>query len=352
MCTAYPPLGRHSVEAGIAEEEEAEGGAEGGFAENSFAEGRVEGRIGDGVAEEGINKNEGLEKRVGKFGEEGAIRLSLMVSVSEAVAEAVAEAVVVEAIVTEEDAAGSSEGAPEGEEDNIQGNAEEPPDNTEGAAEDCEDKIPENEGEADSEADREADEDGDNKAADDEEGKAESAEGEAQNAAGAGDRVIGGDGVAEGNVVVGGDGVEDGSGNEAVAGLDHVVRAAGEIADEANEEGDGGSGDVREEGILEGIITDGGIAQCTAEKGVAQSMEEWVVREGAVEENIAAESVADGGGVEERVTLVGQEFVGEQIENCLHKLSSGFLQVTRIATDMSHCGNALLVACITHTHKY
>ena len=83
MCTHYPPLCDRSVDAGIAEEEEAEGGAEGGFVEEGFkegvvkgvVEGVVEGRILKGVAEEGINMNEGLEKRGEKF-EEGGITLS------------------------------------------------------------------------------------------------------------------------------------------------------------------------------------------------------------------------------------------------------------------------------------
>ena len=79
MCTHYPPLGDHSVDAGIAKEEEAEGGAEGGFAEKGFkegvvkgvVEGVVEGRILKGVAEEGINMNKGLEKRGEMFEERG-----------------------------------------------------------------------------------------------------------------------------------------------------------------------------------------------------------------------------------------------------------------------------------------
>ena len=91
--------------------------------------------------------------------------------------------------------------------------------------------------------------------------------------------------------------------------------------------------------------------QVFAKKGVAQGMEEWVAGEGAIEENIAAESVADGGGVEEGVAVVGEEIVREQFENCLHKLSPGVLRVTRITTDIAHCSNPLLVACIPHTHK-
>ena len=79
MCTHYPPLGDHSIDAGIGEEEEAEGGAEGGFVEEGFKEGVVkgvvEGRILKGFAEEDINMNEGLEKRGEKF-EQGGITLS------------------------------------------------------------------------------------------------------------------------------------------------------------------------------------------------------------------------------------------------------------------------------------
>ena len=88
-----------------------------------------------------------------------------------------------------------------------------------------------------------------------------------------------------------------------------------------------------------------------AKKGVAQGMEEWVTGEGTVEESIAAGNNVEGGGFEEGVALAGEEIVREQIENCLHKLSPGVLRVTRITTDMAHCSNALLVACITHTHK-
>ena len=48
--------------------------------------------------------------------------------------------------------------------------------------------------------------------------------------------------------------------------------------------------------------------------------------------------------MEEGVALVGEEIIGEKIENCVHKLSPGLPGVTQIVTDMSHCGNALLVA--------
>ena len=91
MCTHYPPLGRHSVEAGIAEAEEAEGGAEWGFAEEGFAEGRVhvERRIVKGFAEEDINKNEGLEKIGGVFDGEGGIRQSVVVGVAEGAREGI-----------------------------------------------------------------------------------------------------------------------------------------------------------------------------------------------------------------------------------------------------------------------
>ena len=109
MRTRYPPLSRHSVEVDIAETEEAEGGAEGGFAEKGFVEGLVEGRVLEPVAEEGINKNECLEKRGGKVGPEGGIIPNFVVGVDEAVAEAV---------VTEEDAAENGEGAAEGGGDN------------------------------------------------------------------------------------------------------------------------------------------------------------------------------------------------------------------------------------------
>ena len=91
MCTHDPPLGGHSVDAGIAEEEEAEGGAEGGFAEKGFkegvvkgvVEGVVEGRILKGIAEEEINMNKGLEKRGEKF-EEGGITLCDSVGITDA----------------------------------------------------------------------------------------------------------------------------------------------------------------------------------------------------------------------------------------------------------------------------
>ena len=51
------------------------------------------------------------------------------------------------------------------------------------------------------------------------------------------------------------------------------------------------------------------------------------------------------------MALVGEEIVREQIENCVHKLSHGLLGVTKVTTDMYYCSNALLVACITHSHK-
>ena len=79
--------------------------------------------------------------------------------------------------------------------------------------------------------------------------------------------------------------------------------------------------------------------QGIVKKGIAQGMEELVVREGTVEENIAAESIADEGGVQEGMALVREEIIREQIEKCMHKLSPGFLQVTRILTDMSECSN-------------
>ena len=112
-----------------------------------------------------------------------------------------------------------------------------------------------------------------------------------------------------------------------------------------------GIGLVREDDIVEGVIRDGSIAQGVAEKGHARGIEEWDIREGIKEESIPAESRIDGGGVEEGVALVGKLIVREQIKNCLDKLSHGLLGVTRILMDMSHCGNAPLVACIMHTHK-
>ena len=105
---------------------------------------------------------------------------------------------------------------------------------------------------------------------------------------------------------------------------------------------------IRERGVAD---REAASTQVFAEKGVAQGMEEWVAGQGTVEESIAAGNVVEGGGVEEGVALAGEEIVREQIENCLHKLSPRVLQVTRIITDMSHCSNALLVTCITHTHK-
>ena len=123
MCTAYPPLGRHSVKGGFAEAEEAKGGAEGGFAENGFTEGAAdgvvdgvadgvadsvaEGRILEGVAEEGINKNEGLKKR---YDLDGGVRRSVVVAVDEGAA----EVIVAEAVLTGEDATENGEGPAEG----------------------------------------------------------------------------------------------------------------------------------------------------------------------------------------------------------------------------------------------
>ena len=134
MCTHYPLLGHHSVDAGIAEEEEAEGGAEGGFAEKGFKEGVVEGRILKSVAEEGINENEGLEKRGEKF-EEGGITLSVCAGRMEALDTILAEAfrvavmelvagVVVAAAVMEEQAVENGEGVVEGGDDNGDDNAQ------------------------------------------------------------------------------------------------------------------------------------------------------------------------------------------------------------------------------------
>ena len=294
MDTHYPPLRRNSVEAGIPKAEEAKGGAEGSFAEKGSAEGLVEGRILEGVAEEGININKGLEKRHCKIGEEGGVTLSVVPGVVEGVVEApgVAE------VVIEEDAV-----------ENVEGGAEVKVDNGE---------------------DTHGNEEGDveNDESDEEEGEAEE-----------------GDGL----VVAGesGNATEDGADLTGEERLD----AAEAIKEGGVAEGGVAEGGVREEGIVEGVITEVGIAHGIAEKGVAEGMEEWDIREGAAEESIAAESIAEGGRVEEGMALVWEEIVGEKIENCLHKLSPGRLGVTQIATDMSHGHNALLVACITHTHK-
>ena len=313
MCTHYPALSTHSVESGVTEAEEAEGGAEGCFSEKGLAESVVEGRILEGVAEEGINKNEGLKKRHPIHDEAGGVTASIMVGGGEGVAE-----VVVNAVVTEEDVAENGEGAAEGEVENEQDN-----------------KQGNDKGEAEGGADRDDSDDVDD--------EGENAE-ELDESAGV-DGVIGGDGLGI---------VEGGSGNAAAAGVFRVVQVAGHTREENGDavEGEGvGEGFVWEEGIVEGFITDGGIAQGAAEKGVAQGAEDWDIREGIEEESIAAESVVDGGGVEVGVALIREEIVREQIENCVHKLSPGFLGVTWIGMDMSHCSNALLVACITHTHK-
>ena len=309
MCTHYPPLGRHSVEAGISEAEDAAGGAEWGFAEQGFAEALVEGRILEGVAEEGINKNEGLEKIGGKFDEEGGIRPSVLVGFAVGVTEGVTEGVV----FTYEHAAETRDGA-------VVGDA-----NNDGDSKEGQDGESESGGEG--EVGDDDDDDEDEKVDDDEADDEAVSEGDAA--------IVDSDGVIEGGRVVSfaaenaAEGVPD--------ALENAVKTVG-VAD--------GIGIVREDDIVEGVIRGGSIAQGLAEKGLAQGMEEWDVRESIKEECIAADSVFDGGGVEEGVALIR-----EQVENCLDKFSHGLLGVTRIIMDMSHCGNAILVACITHTHK-
>ena len=274
MCTPYLSLDRHSVEAGIAKAEEAEGGAPGGFAEKGFVEGVMEGRILKDVAEEGIYKNEPLEKIRAEIAVGRGITLSVG-EVDEGLGEGVAEAVVVEAVVTEEDAAENGDRAAKGDGDNGG-------DNIDGK----------------DEAKEQADVDGDGNNADDDyaEGHAEN-EDEAENAWA--DRFVGGDGVVVGvfggGGIFGGDGVfdgdgafEGGSGNVVEVGVDHVGDAAGHTSEEdldateAIKEGGVGEGGVREEGIVEGVITDGGITQGIAKKGVTQGVKEWDIREGIV----------------------------------------------------------------------
>ena len=64
-----------------------------------------------------------------------------------------------------------------------------------------------------------------------------------------------------------------------------------------------------------------------------------------MEESVAEESPAEVGRLEAGV-VVGQEIVREQIKNCVDK--SGPMP---FGMDICDCGNALLVACLAHTHK-
>ena len=182
--------------------------------EKSFVDGLVEGRILEDVAEEGINKSEGLEKR------HGVVTPSVVVGV--------AEAVIAEAVVTEEDVAENenSENLVEHDVDRVDGRIDQ----------DSADEIV----------------------------------GDASTS----DRFVGGDGVNAGDGFV-----EPGNVAEWDAGSGGIDKEAAESIKKDVV----GEGCVREKGIVEGVITDGSSAQGITEKGVAQDMEEWDVREGAAE---------------------------------------------------------------------
>ena len=89
----------------------------------------------------------------------------------------------------------------------------------------------------------------------------------------------------------------------------------------------------------------------TAFGGIAKEGDAGSLEEGGVREDIAEEGVVVDGAAEVRAVVVGEEIVREEIKNRVHKLSPGSPRVIRSPTDIHHCSNALLVPCITYTHK-
>ena len=137
------------------------------------------------------------------------------------------------------------------------------------------------------------------------------------------------------------------------------------VAEEGINGGGGARGDVVDEGVPEKVVAEnsvvdnrveeaegitgaitGAITEGVAEQGVAEGIEKGGVREDVAKERVAVQGVVEGG-----MVAGVEETVGEEMKNCIDKLSPGSLGITHSLKDICGCYNTLLGAWTRHARK-